>query len=129
MVYTIQDDVDTTTLPNIQNDGLKTGSGLQPIALPDSDASEAILIPILGPLTNLNVRGLATGSLSTLQTFTAKMIKWVEDGGKISKPNITYVTTLNGSFSARVINGDWSWDKGNPNTLPYFLEIVQGTFT
>ncbi len=129
MVYTIQDDVDTTTLPNIQSDKLKSSNGLTPIPLPDSDASEAILIPILGPLTNLTVNGIATGSVSTLQTFITKMKKWIADGGKISKDNVTYVTTLNGTFSVRVVNGDWSWDKGNPNILPYFLEMVQGTFT
>ncbi len=129
MVYTIQDDTDTTTLPNIQSDKIKDNNGLTPLPLPDSDASNAILIPIFGPLTNLTVNGIATGNESTLQTFSAKVRKWVADGGKISVDNVTYVSTLRGTFSVRVIDGDSSWDRGNPNILPYFLQMVQGTFT
>ena len=129
MVYTIQDDTDTTTLPNIQSDKVKSSSGIQPIPLPESESNEALLIPLLGPLTTITISGVATGSVSTLQTFIAKLEKWITDGGKLSVANVTYVSTLNGTFSVRVSGGDWSWDKGNPNILPYFLEMFEGTFT
>jgi len=129
MVYTIQDDTDTTTLPNIQSDGANPSSGLAPIALPETDASGALLIPTTGPVNRLIVSGMATGSLATLQTFIAKMNKWVADGGKLSKANVTYVTTLNGTFSVRVLSGNWNWIKGNPNALVYNLAMIEGTFT
>ena len=44
MAYEITDDIDTTDLGKIQNDAGDSAAGVVPIALPDSESSEDILI-------------------------------------------------------------------------------------
>ena len=128
MAYTITDDVDTTSLGIVQRETLSGGSGAVPIPLPDQDPSDAILIPTQGATTAIFLSGKKTGDLATLQTFIAKLLKWKNDGGKLSSDNISYTSTLNGTFSMRVANESHDWVGGNPRTLVYSLELVEGTF-
>ncbi len=129
MVYTITDDTDTTTLPNIQSDGSSGTNGLIPLTLPESDPDTALLIPTTGASESFSITGVKTGNEAALTTFIAKMKKWVADGAKLSKANLTYVSTLDGTtLSVRAINWNKSWNAGNPNTMPYTLELVRGEF-
>ena len=128
MVYQIIDDVDTTSLGNVSSDGSSQSNGLLPITLPESDSSEALLIPTTGPSLRFNISAIITGDVSTLRTFIAKANKWVSDGGKLSKDNVTYNSDLDGSnFSVRAISFSKNWNAGNPRILNYNLELVQGS--
>lgn len=129
MVYSIQDDVDTTTLPNIQSDGSSGSNGLVPLTLPESDPSTALLIPTTGASESFTISGIKTGNEAALSTFIAKIKKWVADGAKLSKSNLTYVSTLDGtSLSVRAINWSKDWAAGKPNKMPYTIDLVRGTF-
>ena len=130
MAYIITDDTDTTDLGFVQNDGSDESNGLIPITLPESNSSQALLIPTTGPSLRFTLSVIKTGSVSELRTFIAKARKWVADGGSLAKANVTYNSDLDGSgFSVRVIRFDKSWIAGNPRVLSYNLELVQGTFT
>ena len=130
MAYTITDDTDTTDLGRVQNDNSDETNGLIPITLPESDASEALLIPTTGPSARWNLNSTITGDVSTLRTFIAKARKWVGDGGKLSKANLTYNSDLDGTgFSVRATGFTKGWRAGNPRILNYTLTLVQGTFT
>lgn len=129
MVYTIQDDTDTTTLPKIQSDGSSGSNGLIPLTLPESDPDEALLIPTTGASESFAISGIKTGNEAALTTFIAKLKKWVADGAKLSKANLTYVSTLDGTtLSVRAINWSKSWIAGKPNKMPYTLDLVRGSF-
>ena len=126
--YNITDDVDTTDLGIVIRETLSGGSGATPIPLPDQDPSDALLIPTQGATNSISLSGKIVGDLATLQAFIVKLQKWKADGGKLSSDNITYVSALNGSFSVRVANESHDWNGGNPRTLFYSLELVEGTF-
>lgn len=129
MVYQITDDTDTTSLGDVQTDGSDESNGLIPITLPESESSEALLIPTTGPSLRFNISGIITGSVSTLRTFIAKARKWVSDGGSIGKANVTYNSDLDGTgFSVRIVSFNKSWSAGKPRILNYTLGLVQGSF-
>jgi hypothetical protein len=128
-MYTITDDTDTTDLGDVQTDGSDESNGLIPITLPESDSSEALLIPTTGPSMRWSLRSIITGDISTLRTFIAKARKWVSDGGSLGKANLTYNSDLDGTgFSIRVTGFNKNWNAGNPRILNYNLELVQGSF-
>ena len=130
MAFQIIDDVDTTTLPNVQEDGGGASNGLIPITLPETDADGALLIPTTGPEQKFNISGTKTGTENELSIFIAKLKKWVNDGGKLSKANLTYVSTLDGaSLSIRATNYNKRWGAGKPRILHYSLELIEGSFT
>lgn len=130
MAYTITDDTDTTDLGNVQTDGSNSSNGLLPITLPDSGSDTALLIPTTGPEQRFTLSSIKTGSTATLTTFIAKLQKWIDDGGKLSKSNLTYNSELDGSsLSVRAIGYAKSWVAGKPRVLNYSLELVRGTFT
>ena len=126
--YTITDDTDTTNLGKIQTDGSDGSNGLIPITLPESNASEALLIPTTGPSENFRIDGIFSGNEAALTTFIAKLRKWVADGSKLSKANITYTSPLDGAVSVRAINWSKRWIKGDPNKITYTLTLSLGTF-
>ena len=129
MAYEIVDDTDTTSLGDVQSDGSDESNGLIPITLPESDSSEALLIPTTGPSLRFNISAIITGEVATLRTFIAKARKWVEDGGSLGKDNITYNSDLDGSgFSVRAVSFNKSWSAGKPRILNYNLGLVQGSF-
>ena len=129
MAYTITDDIDTTDLGRVQNDNSDETNGLLPITLPESESSEALLIPTTGPAMKWDLRSIKSGDVSTLRTFIAKARKWVKDGSSLGKDNLTYNSDLDGSgFSIRVTNFNKSWVAGNPRILNYSLTLVQGKF-
>lgn len=128
-MYTITDDTDTTDLGNVQTDGSDESNGLIPITLPESESSEALLIPTTGPSLRFNISGIITGDVSTLRTFIAKARKWISDGGSLSKENLTYNSDLDGSgFSVRAVSFNKNWNAGKPRILTYNLGLVQGSF-
>ena len=121
--------IDGINLGNVQTENLRKSAGVTQIALPDSDSSDAILIPTTGPTTKISISGVYTGTLSELRTFADYLDDWITKGGKISEDNLTFIGDLNsGPFSIRVIDGNWKWDAGNPNKIDYSLELVEGTF-
>ena len=125
----ITDDTDTTDLGNVQNDNSDESNGLIPITLPESESSEALLIPTTGPSMRWTLSAIKTGDISTFRTFIAKVRKWIADGSSLSKDNLTYNSDLDGTgFSVRAT--DWSkrWVAGNPRILNYTLTLVQGSF-
>ena len=121
--------MDLTDLGNIQTDGSTESNGLIPITLPESESSEALLIPTTGPSMRWSLNSIITGDVSTLRTFIAKARKWVSDGRSLAKANVTYNSDLDGSsISVRALNFDKSWVAGNPRILKYNLELVRGIF-
>ena len=126
--YTIQDDTNTTNLGRIQTDGSDGSNGLVPITLPEQDASGALLIPTTGPSESFRLDGIFSGSEGEITTFIAKLRKWVADGSKLSKANITYTSPLDGAVSVRAINWSKRWIKGDPNKIGYTLALSLGTF-
>ena len=121
--------MDLTDLGNIQTDGSTESNGLIPITLPESESSEALLIPTTGPSMRWSLNSIITGDVSTLRTFIAKARKWVSDGGSLAKANVTYNSDLDGSsFSVRVTGFNKNWNAGNPRILTYTLDLVQGSF-
>ena len=130
MSYSITDSVDTTDLGNIQSDGNDESNGLIPITLPESESSEALLIPTTGPNNVWNLSAIKTGDVSTLRTFIAKLRKWVKDGSSLAKDNLVYNSDLDGTgFSVRATRFNKSWVAGNPRILNYNLTLVQGIFS
>lgn len=125
MAYTL----DGTDLGRVNEDAGDSSAGLTPIALPDQDAADTFLVPTTGPVTKFNISGVKSGSLSDLQTFAGKLQEWSAKGGKLSESNLTYVSTLNGTFSVRVLRVNWKWVGGSPNMISYTMELIQGTFT
>ena len=93
-MYTITDDTDTTILPKVQSDDSGSSNGLLPLTLPETSSEGALLIPTTGPEQKFNISGLKTGSEAELKTFIDKLKKWVNDGGKLSKANLIYESTL-----------------------------------
>jgi len=129
MAYTILDDTDTTNLGSVQSESSSKGGTATQIPLPDTDSSGALLIPLFGPIRKFNPTLIKTGTVGELQTFIAKLDKWVLDGNSLSKANITYNSDLEAAtVSGRVLSYRKQWDAGNPTILRYTLEIVEGTF-
>lgn len=125
MTYTIEG----TELGYIQSESISSSSGLTPIALPDTDASDQLLIPTTGPVVRISIRGIKTGNTATIQTFVDNLKDWTAKGGKISESNLTYNSDLNGSFSVRVIDGNWEYTAESSNKLSYSLVMIQGSFS
>lgn len=128
---TITDDTDTTDLGDTQSERLKKDSGLIPMPLPDSTSNETVLMPITGPVNYISVTGKKTGLLDStaVQDFIDKLDKWVTDGGKVSKNNVTFVGDVNpGPFSVRVITAAWSNVSDEPFIVNWTIEMVEGTF-
>lgn len=116
-------------MPKVQSDDSDSSNGLLPLTLPETDSDGALLIPTTGPEQKFTITGLKTGTEAELKTFIDKLKKWVNDGGKLSKANLTYVSTLDGvTLSVRATRQSKSWAAGNPRILNYSLELVQGTF-
>lgn len=129
MGYTITDDIDTTDLGRVQNDGSDESNGLVPITLPESNSEDALLIPTTGPSAQWTLRAIKTGDISTFRTFITKVRKWVKDGSSLAKDNLIYNSDLDGSgFSVRATRWNKNWVAGNPRILNYSLTLVQGTF-
>lgn len=119
------------SLGNIQSEVVNQSAGVVQIALPDSESSATLLIPTTGPTLKVQLNGIYTGDLSSLQTWVAILQDWISKGGQLSEPNITLITSLNfpsPGISVRVIDGSWNWDAGNPKILRYNLTLLQGTF-
>jgi hypothetical protein len=116
-------------LPNIQSDGSNGDNGLTPITLPEGDPDSALLIPITGASESFSISGIKSGTEGELSTFINKLKKWVADGGKLTKSNLTYVSTLDGTtLSVRATNWSKNWNAGDPNKLNYSLTLVRGTY-
>ena len=113
----------------MQVDGGGASNGLLAITLPETSADGALLIPTTGPEQKFNINGTKTGSENELSIFIAKLKKWVDDGGKFSKANLTYVSTLDGvSLSVRATNYTKNWGAGKLRILNYTLVLVQVSF-
>ena len=118
-----------TDLGKVQNDTSDESNGLIPITLPESGSDEALLIPTTGSSLSFDLSSKITGDVSTLRTFITKARKWVSDGGKLSKDNITYNSDLDGSgFSVRATRFNKNWVAAKPRILNYTLTFVQGSF-
>lgn len=128
MAYTIIDDTDTTDLGKVQTDGGVGSNGLFPITLPESNASNALLIPTTGAEQKYTLNAQFTGSVSEIATFITKLKKWKDDGGKLSKANLIYISPLDGTVSIRVTGYSKNWSAGNPRILNYTIEMVEGLF-
>ena len=119
-----------TDLGKLQQEKLKMDSGIVPMPLPDSDATQTVLMPVMGPVTYIDIAGKKGGTFADAQTFIAQLEDWITKGGKVSESNLTYVGDLNTtSRSVRVINGGWTTNADEPNMVYYNLQMVQGTFT
>ncbi len=121
--------IEGVDLGNVQKEKIRKSAGVTQIALPDSDSSDAILIPTTGPTTKISISGTYTGTKSELQTFAGYLNSWITKGGKISESNLTFVSDFNGNFNIRVVDGDWDWDAGNPNRINWNLSLVEGQFS
>lgn len=116
-------------LGTVQEERIRMDSGVTPMPLPDSESTETVLMPVMGPVRYITTSGRKGGSFADAQTFIDYLETWITAGGKVSEPNVTYVGDLNpGPYSVRVIAGGWYTLADEPNMVYYNLEMVEGTF-
>ena len=124
---TIQDEVNTTTLVDVQQESVKMDSGVAPMPLIEGDSNQAVLTPIIGAVKYVNIKGLSGGTFASAQAFIAKLEKWVQNGGKSSKPTLIYTGDLNTTpINCRAITGDWQVSADEPFIVYYSLQLVEG---
>lgn len=124
---TIQDEVDTTDLGDVQQEAAKMDSGVAPMPIIEGDSDQAVLTPMIGAVKYVTIKGKKGGTFASAQAFIAKIEKWVQDGGKSSKPTLIFTGDLNTTpINCRAVTGDWTTNADEPYVVYYSIQLVEG---
>ena len=121
--------LDGVALDPIDNERFALDGDLDSFNFPESEPSDAMLIPMSGAQRKITIKGTyVSNNIITLRTFANYLDTWAIESSKWSASEYTYHSELKiTNYTVRIKSCNYDWSSGEPNSINWELQLWQGS--